>query len=103
MRFSAANIPETRRSRTTFCLAQEISIFQLSQTVFEKGWFRTNFFDGTCRQKNRAVDGRKLRVEDSKLSPICCVLLSTFSSLKRSDWPPSMAFAFEKLMSTKSP
>jgi hypothetical protein len=43
MRFSAANIPETRRSRTTFCLAQEISIFQLSQTVFEKGWFRTTY------------------------------------------------------------
>ena len=39
-----------------------------------------------------------MRVEDSKLSPIYCGLLSTFSSLKRSDWPLSMAFAFEKLI-----
>ena len=57
-----------------------------------------NFFDGTCRQKNRAVDGRKLRVEDSKLSPIYCGLLSTFSSLKRFERPYPMAFAFEKLV-----
>jgi len=28
----------------TFRLAQEISIFQLSQTVFEEGWFRTSSF-----------------------------------------------------------
>jgi hypothetical protein len=39
-----------------------------------------------------------LRVEDSKLSPIYYGLLATFYSPKRSDWPLSMAFAFEKLI-----
>jgi len=36
-------------------------------------------------------------VENSKLSPICCGLLSTFSSLKRSERPHPMVLAFEKL------
>ena len=39
-----------------------------------------------------------MRVEDSKLSPIYCGLLSTFSSLKRFERPYPMAFAFEKLV-----
>ena len=82
----------------TLCFSQAVSIFQLSRLLFEQGWFHTNFSDGSSRQKNRAVDGRKLRVEDSKLSPICCGLLSTFYSQKRFDWPLPMAFAFEKLI-----
>jgi hypothetical protein len=57
-----------------------------------------NFFDGSSRQKNRAVDGRKLRVENSKLSPIHCGLLSTFYSLSRPNPDQPMAFAFEKLL-----
>ena len=90
-------MPGLWRSATLW-FALAVSTFQLSQTVFEQGWFHTNFSDGSSRQKNRAVDGRKLRVEDSKLSPICCGLLSTFYSQKRSDWPLSMAFAFEKVI-----
>ncbi|MFN9035667.1 MAG: four helix bundle protein, partial [Planctomyces sp.] len=45
-----------------------------------------------------AVDGRKLRFEDSNRAPICGGLVSTFYSLKRSERPHPMAFAFEKLI-----
>jgi hypothetical protein len=64
---------------------------------FEVRGVRSKFFYGTSRQKNRALDGRQLRAEDSKLSPIYRGLFSTFYSLKCSEWPLPMAFAFEKL------